>query len=1349
MSDDTSQSDSPRTDGSACVENVTPLGTSPAGESFKITRRPQDVDVDDDEDLEYEVLKKLTRSRLRSTDDFRRHFAALRRLEHPNLCAYRQFFPGEEATRITRQWVPGTPLDDYLLRPITDEEERFLENPDDAPSASPTPTDSTTSEASTTDPGPDSDDTPAGLDDAFDDSSTSPDARPLQDTPTDRPSTLEIPNSLIEDSDAADRALDLLILRLQHLLPPLVQGLEFLHRFRQPHGHLSPSNIIVTDDEQVVITDYGLYPQLHISSAHRLRHRSYFPPELSASDGDDDPANAGLAGDLYALGAILFEILAGRPYGATRRTETPDGTGTDPTFSPIFLSEIVPHCPASWVDLIHALLAPDPDDRPSLEEVQTQLDQSEGRSVNIPAAVVDDPDPLYGRRQTLEDLADRSKQCAKERRLAMVLIDGETGVGKTSLVDALARQATQRGWIVCRGRFPHRETGAFQGWDAIIDRMAEITDDLPDSPRQRLAPGRYQASRLFPRLLDDDQSAPGVSKHAAISGLRRWIRGLSDQRPILICLDDLHRAGPDALRLLGDIAERPNQMRVMIVATWPPTENDADHPLWEEIDQAPIPVEAIEVKGFSPSEARTYLETRAPFLDEEQRQTLLQKSDRNPLLVDELLHEWVSRSRDNDGPDDWLEQLPDPDGPEGRRRALRLLLERRLQDLDRPQRLVLQLLVVASGPLDTDLIDRALHQELGTQTADLVSANEVCDDLLSQRLIRPGLHSFRADDASCYTVIHDLCRQIIFDSLGQDHYARLCGILADSLGTDDQPLDDDLRFEYLMLAGRGDEAHRAATLAARAALFRYAHFRSSRIWRWLDERDHLDLDDLPMAVAAFVGARRFDMARDHLTALMRRRPEQRSQWHCQRVLLELRAGRRDAAIDALDTALDNIGVAYASPGLSERTIEPLRRLATITARWADVTELDHYEELSADDAQRAELLHLGLDTTPLLLTTAHKRLATAQGRLAHRQQVPHLLARDRLAMIAPPWLPTLLRQGPKLTRWLQQAHKLATTGDHPRTAIATLEMKALVARHKGDLQGFSDALEQARAHLHEGLADAPLLHTRLDLWTIDHRTLSADLDGARQHLRQCLHRQRHHLWLASLLHLAGADLALLTGKLTAADTHLDAIETFLDGPQDCLLHVSMTHRQTALNIARGRPEVAVAQWDLLLDQVYSSSLQRHPSARWLIHRNLARALNAQLARQLHLQRPAASATRQRLRGVLRRLRDLEDWLGAIELSHLHRLHAHFFLLSDKPTRARRHLDEASAPWDDAPPPLVAILNDAARSAIHRANDDRKKARQLEASIDEQCRDQGYFLPLALHGWSAPSHRTLLQPDADA
>ena len=150
------------------------------------------------------------------------------------------------------------------------------------------------------------------------------------------------------------------LVALCEALAQVADGLSFIHSRGLLHRDVKPSNILVTPSRKAILVDFGLAKRVwddQITDHGRVvgTYR-YMSPEQARGEVLDRRS------DLYALGATLYELLAGRPpftqgnqlalLEAIVRADPPE------------VSRINPGAPEALAGLARRLLAKQPGDRP-------------------------------------------------------------------------------------------------------------------------------------------------------------------------------------------------------------------------------------------------------------------------------------------------------------------------------------------------------------------------------------------------------------------------------------------------------------------------------------------------------------------------------------------------------------------------------------------------------------------------------------------------------------------------------------------------------------------------------------------------------------------------------------------------------------------------------------------------------------------------------------------------------------------------------------------------------------------------------------------------------------------------
>ncbi|MFN0252668.1 MAG: serine/threonine-protein kinase PknK [Kofleriaceae bacterium] len=578
--------------------------------------------------------------------------------------------------------------------------------------------------------------------------------------------------------------------RLRVALVGLARGLAALHAAGIVHRDVKPSNILVEASGRAVLLDFGAVAELQASATRDeavIGTVAYMAPEQARGEV------IGPAADWYAVGVLLFQALTGRtPFGDVSGNELLVLKQHLAAPSP---STLVAGVPADLEWLCSNLLDVDPQKRPDEKKILSMFAGADE------VAIASRRQPFVGREDELAVLAAALE--ASRTRLACVFVEGESGVGKSVLVERFLEQASavEPRLVVLRGRCHERERVPFNAVDGVIDDLARYLMSRTPASVERVVPDQvsdlvavFSQLRAVP-VLADRENAEGLAfgsdvRERAFGALQSLLARIGQRRPIAIAIDDVQWADADSTVLFEGLAR--SGAPVCLVATKRAREGTQ---ITERIATAAASARTIELGGLGANAAAQLVRLVASDQDVETAQIVVE-SRGHPLFLRELVRHRKTT-----------------------RKAARLedVIWERTLTLDAPARELLATVAVAGSPIP---------RHVACAAAKITEAAErSISALADEHLVR--IHGSRPQDA--IEPFHDRIRQAILIHIAADDQRRLHGALArglEGLGAPAAALLE--RFEA---AGDLKRAAHYVVAAAKAALDAFAFGRAAELYQ--------------------------------------------------------------------------------------------------------------------------------------------------------------------------------------------------------------------------------------------------------------------------------------------------------------------------------------------------------------------------------------------------------------------------------------------------------------------------------------------------------------------------------------
>lgn len=365
-----------------------------------------------------------------------------------------------------------------------------------------------------------------------------------------------------------------------NLLVQLLQALVYLHRRGVLHRDLKPSNILVAQMEHgseggsVKLLDFGLAQlRSHTRTPEEFAAGTlfYMAPEILSEQAHTE------ASDLYSVGLIAYELFAGRyPFKLETIAKLIDNIKHMPPDMSVVDAD------DALKAVIERLLAKTPEARYSdAEHVISDLCHAVGaepppESIAIRESFLQSAE-LIGRDEEMALLIEALDNTL-DGRGTVWLIGGDSGVGKTRLMEELRTIALVRGALVVRGKCVKEGGQPYQLWRRMMRRLA-LSLELDDTEAGVLAAFMPDLGALLDREITPAELTPQESQYRLFNVIEGLLRRQTAIAPVVLLAEDIQWMGEDSHALLRYLVQLADNIPLLIVGSYS-TDQSANLPLF-------------------------------------------------------------------------------------------------------------------------------------------------------------------------------------------------------------------------------------------------------------------------------------------------------------------------------------------------------------------------------------------------------------------------------------------------------------------------------------------------------------------------------------------------------------------------------------------------------------------------------------------------------------------------------------------------------------------------------------------------------------------------------------------------
>jgi class 3 adenylate cyclase/tetratricopeptide (TPR) repeat protein len=392
--------------------------------------------------------------------------------------------------------------------------------------------------------------------------------------------------------------------------------------------------------------------------------------------------------------------------------------------------------------------------RDAIDAGPLQKFRAKGRRDDLPSRRVDEvrpgeagiarrfDAPLVGRGDELRRLSDELARAERERSCRLLTVLGPAGIGKSRLAQELLSSVAGNATTLTGRCLPYGEGITF--WPLVDIVRAAGGEDAVRRVLGDGEEGRLAAERVLAGIGAGESSA---SAEETFWGVRRYLEALAHERPVVLCLEDLHWAELTFLDLIDYLAGWVHDAPLVILCLARPDLLER-RPAWSA-PRENASILALDRLSFDATAELLAGLVGAGKLDDSTRARIAEAAEGNPLFLEQL----AAMAAESGGAD-----LPVPP-------SIQAVISERLDRLPRDERAVIECAAVAGKQfLRSAVVDIC-------PIAERPTVGPALRELVRKGLVRPDVSVTERDDG--FRFGHVLIRDVAYEAMPKELRAEL------------------------------------------------------------------------------------------------------------------------------------------------------------------------------------------------------------------------------------------------------------------------------------------------------------------------------------------------------------------------------------------------------------------------------------------------------------------------------------------------------------------------------------------------------------------------------------------------